>query len=1208
MAPLSTSKFRAPPGRPAKNRPKISLKASDTEVSSEGPPPKKRKYVPGGPGGGGRYIDIYGKETTPAPKPSPIRRSSSGSRSRPRESKSQSVQEPVQPVNPAEPVDAVESPAQQSIKPPIQLPPPPPPVPATPPSARLRREKSQNRGRYTSSTAAALALQQGDGYKPREERGWEEFHPDLDIEAKFTVFSSEEVDGPRPPVTPANAEPITSEKDTLAEIMRLQNEAPSPTPVKRRPGRPPRRPEAILAALRAQHDPKPVPVPPPGPNPRERLTLPKPSFRIRDPFTFYDQPGVGQQNYVDRTMASVGYQESDVFLRHDRQMVRMAEAQEDDLDTMHSVATDGEVNAAVGRVEYDMDEQDEKWLEDYNTKRREDQLEPIKPAVFEITMTKIEKEWHALEKRIPKPNPKPPQTQRPRSSSAAAVNGEITGPGEEQDTKCAICDDGDCENSNAIVFCDGCDLAVHQECYGVPFIPEGQWLCRKCQLIGRGSVNCIFCPNTEGAFKQTTTSKWSHLLCAIWIPEVSIGNPSLMEPITDIEKVPKSRWKLHCYICRQRMGSSIQCSNKNCFVAFHVTCARRAQLYLKMKSGHGTPAIMDSHLLKAFCDKHVPPEWRREHGTDAATADAIEYYRTTMQGRQWGDSQATALSLEPSHPLGCDHGDDFGQRMHTPRITLTVGGNKRKRIAVPKTIWKLPSGAPVIPQVLLNSVAASLQRFTVRQRKQYAEDACKYWTLKREARRGAALLKRLQLQLETFSSMEMTRRDYVAMGIAGGKRLQRRIEFGERLHQDLENLRMLCDQVRNREREKLKDAEMLRNVVDTVYFPIFPLLWPILEKAQGLDGKRIFREGLMSIRSKVEQRFYTSVAAFSADLAGVFTSEIGVQPAGDTAELQMQISGRAPELSLEQREKRKLAKRIIKAIQPGLEDAIRKESELNRKPFEKELKELDNLLEHNVLFRRDSFVDSAGPAGEDSPEKTDLPNGTEEKVDGDEEPAKSELREGAHVNTLPDQTGDTVMPDADAETTHPPEPAGESQKQDVPTTEAPAPEAPMTETAAEAPAQEPQEPENPSADVPSATVESTGEIQPAATEETKNDSDTPDVSGEQAVAQKGPPTPPLSFQGDQQLPLSQGGVQWYMQPFDPVGTTIHEERWTGRDVMRGMSEELSELDEEELKDLVDDEVEGTTTNGTTTAAPDAPAAEEDGVKVHRTRRRWRGFK
>ena len=133
-----------------------------------------------------------------------------------------------------------------------------------------------------------------------------------------------------------------------------------------------------------------------------------------------------------------------------------------------------------------MDEQDDKWLESFNlTQRKAAGIDPISREMFEITITKIEKEWHALEKRIPKPNPKPPQTHRPRSSSAAAVNGEPQA-GEELDSKCAICDDGDCENTNAIVFCDGCDLAVHQECYGVPFIPEGQWLCRKCQLIGRG--------------------------------------------------------------------------------------------------------------------------------------------------------------------------------------------------------------------------------------------------------------------------------------------------------------------------------------------------------------------------------------------------------------------------------------------------------------------------------------------------------------------------------------------------------------------------------------------------------------------------------------------------------------------------------------------------------------------------------------------------
>ncbi|KAJ5518716.1 Zinc finger PHD-type [Penicillium expansum] len=981
-------------GRPSRSKPRSSLKSpnSGSFDSPDGPPSKKRKYVPGGPGGGGRFIDFDAAAAAAAaaaaqetPKKSTPRRHSASARSRlPRE-----------------------------MDQPFLAPPPPPPIiPTTPPSmSRPRRDKNQTRGRFTSSTAAALALQQGDGYKPREERGWEEFHPDLDIDGKIAVFTSEEVDAPdtSTPILSLESLAGATVSDLAGSPVIISGEMASPIPIKRRPGRPPRRPEAILNALLAQQGQKIIP--PPGPNPREKLTLPKPSFRLRDPFTFYEKKGVGHQNYVDRTMANVGYQESDLFLRHDRRFIRMTEGtQEDDLDVIQPTTTDGDLNTTIGRVEYDMDEQDEKWLEEYNAKRREDQLEPIKPAVFEITMTKIEREWHALEKRIPKPNPKPPQTGRLRSSSAAAVNGETAGPGEEQDSKCAICDDGDCENSNAIVFCDGCDLAVHQECYGVPFIPEGQWLCRKCQLLGRGSTNCIFCPNTEGAFKQTTSSKWAHLLCSFWIPEVSIGNPSLMEPVTDVEKVPRSRWKLNCYICKQRMGASIQCSNKNCFVAFHVSCARRAQLYLKMKIGHG---LMDSHLLKAFCDKHVP-----------LTGD----WSMALMLQLPMPSSITAI------PCKVDDGETARpQHSRWARRTLVMEGRGPHAHSSPY-------------------INTSLGRFTVRQRKQYAEDASKYWTLKREARRGAALLKRLQLQLETFSSMEMTRRDYVAMGVPGHKRLERRIEFGERLYKDLDRLRMLCDEVKKREREKLKDAEMLRNIVDLVYFPTFPLLWPIFEKAQLLDGKGVFAAGLMSIRQRLNERFYPSVAAFSSDLASLFTSEIGVEPAGDTAELQAQISGRAPELSLEQREKRKLAKRIIKVIQPSLEDAIRKESELNRKPFEKELKELDVILDHSLMSR----------------------------------------------------SGDSVEPEGDTELSEELTPAEDTMKS-VPT-------------------------------------------------------------------YYRHPTPVLTEQ-DQQLPLALGGIQWYMQPFDPVGTTVHEERWTGRDVMRGMSEELSELDEDELeglKDLVDD--------------------------------------
>jgi NuA3 HAT complex component NTO1 len=252
-----------------------------------------------------------------------------------------------------------------------------------------------------------------------------------------------------------------------------------------------------------------------------------------------------------------------------------------------------------------------------------------------------------------------------------------------------------------------------------------------------------------------------------------------------------------------------------------------------MKTGHGNNSIMDSHLLKAFCHKHVPPDWRKEHGTDAAYEEAVEYYKDAMQGKRWGDSQAAALALGPSHPHeGVEPSHDHPHQGQSLHLTFNAGGNKRKKSVVPRTIWKLPSGAPVIPQAVLNSVVLSLQRFAVRQRKQYAEDACKYWTLKREARRGAALLKRLQLQMETFSSMEMTRRNFETMGPIGRSRLQRRIDFAERLSFDVDKMRSLCDQIKKREDEKLKDVQLLRSIVDTVYFPIPPLLWPILEKAR----------------------------------------------------------------------------------------------------------------------------------------------------------------------------------------------------------------------------------------------------------------------------------------------------------------------------------------------------------------------------------------
>ncbi|KMQ44908.1 PHD finger domain-containing protein [Trichophyton rubrum] len=1154
-----TSAARAP-----KPRPKTAQKgARNTTVQAPGEPPRKKlKYVPGGPGGGGRYIEV--DDIDPPPRASSqMRNKTSTPRTRP----------------------ARDSHASSRLH------------PATPSSSRSSRPRTQAR-RYSSAAAAVLAVTQSEGYMPREERGWEEFHPDLDIDAQIAVFSSKEVDGlvndENSSSNGANGNGFGANEDGSSTPSGCRG--PSLSPSKRRLDKPKKAddtPEQSKGLLL------------PTSNPREKLTLPKPSWVVKDPFLPFEQKGVGQQNYVDRTMASVGYQESDIFVRHERRMIRLSEGvTEGDLDLEPPPPTEGDAgpplpNADVGRVEYDMDEQDARWLEEYNTQRKLEEFEPIKPAIFEITMTKIEKEWHALERRIPKPNPKPPQTQRPRSSSAVAVNGENPGSGEEQDSKCAVCDDGDCENANAIVFCDGCDLAVHQECYGVPYIPEGQWLCRKCQLIGRGSPSCIFCPNTEGAFKQTNTAKWSHLLCAVWIPEVSIGNPSLMEPVIEIEKVPRSRWKLTCYICRQKMGACIQCSNKNCFVAFHPTCGRRAHLYLRMKLTPGAPAIKDSNELKAYCDKHVPPDWQADHNTSSATAQALEYYRTAMQGKKWGDSQAAALAMGPETQEGTDP-NDCNARPITPRLTLTVGGNNKRKRANPnpRTIWKLPSGAPVIPRVVLDNVVASLARFTVRQRKQYAEDACKYWTLKREARRGAALLKRLQLQLETFSSMEMTRRNFSGMGRAGSVRLERRIDFAERLYHDVDKVRMLCGEVKKREKEKLKDAETLQSIIDIVYFPIPPMLWPVFEKAHTLDGKGVFFVGFQTIRSKLEERYYTSVSEFSRDLAQVFTSGIGVASVGDTAELQMQISGRAPELSHEQREKRKLAKRIIKSVQPLLEDALKKESELNGKPYENELKGLDLILENSVGSRRGSINTSSGEAV-NAALLTDmatqpLPNGTEIEMQESglnlTPESKSEVAEKVpeQVNNEKSapETNDDLAGDEDQD----------AEMMDAPELQENSTEVVTSHSEKRESESGPNESEPPQLPVEKAGERSTPLLQPQ-------------IPRDKAT----PPTPPASFsEGQQLLPLAQGGIQWYMQPFDPIGTTIHEERWTGRELVRGMSEELSDIGDEELRDLAgdDDGVEDAPAEppGQDIASTTAPEEEPSKSKSQKSRKRWRGFR
>ncbi|KAF3769618.1 hypothetical protein M406DRAFT_11121, partial [Cryphonectria parasitica EP155] len=1103
-------------------------RATGTQDREE-PPLKRRKYIPGGPGGGGRFIltdDIIEAPTGQS------RAASSRSRSTAQRSSNRSR------------------------------------APLVPRERRTRARASATRAddemEFSSAAAVAAAVAQSEGYKPREERGWEEFHPNLDIEATFMVFHAEDVDGTRkstPPPQPAPIPPAsqsttvngasTPSKDASGTAIgaagesatQLEGTAATPTTVVETPTRRrTTRPRDAVSFYATRSDLGQTPKTPKvlstlNQTPKERLDLKNPSYRKTDRILLFESKTFGQAKYVDKAMMNAGYQESDNFIRPERRLLKASDAHVDeDVDQLLGHKAEGEVvvpysGSNMGRVEYDMDEQDDMWLETLNSQRKAHELEPVTREVFEITITKIEKEWHALEKKIPKPNPKPPQTHRPRSSSAAAVNGE--GAGEEQDSKCAICDDGDCENTNAIVFCDGCDLAVHQECYGVPFIPEGQWMCRKCQLAGRGVPTCIFCPNTDGAFKQTNNSKWAHLLCAMWIPEVSLGNHTFMEPVMDVDKVPKNRWKLQCYICNQKMGACIQCGNKACYQAFHVTCARRAHLYLKMKNNQGALAVLDGGMvLKAFCDKHCPPDYEEEHGVAAAFKEAKKFYKRTMKGRIWANSQDSARQLAATHRHAfTEHPPDESQMIGAK---LSGGAGDKKKGQTGK-IWKLPSGAPVIPQAVFDLVEAGLARFSLRKRKEYVAEACRYWTLKRESRRGAALLKRLQLQMESFSSIELTRRDFAAMGPSGKTRLARRIEFAETLLNDLEQLKSLTDDVVNRELDKLEQAEMEQDFVDTCYFPIFRLLSPVIDKAQAYD-KNVFKDGLAKLQSKIEKRFYTTTLDFAHDLCEVIHVGINAHCRPEIVDQSglepIDVSPTKHSSSYsETRDRKRLGKRIIKLVQPQLEAALKAEADITSKQYATLQKELEGMIDASLEIRKPGLPHQQGAMGQaaqgvvmvDAPAEThitvaDAQLGSEA---GGEEADKMDVDE-LSIEVKDENAGESNGGTAENAT------AGE----DIP--------------------------HEPEGRLPNGV---------------KSAPTPPEMNGYTHISQDSHPTPLTPPQSNGSLgrgmdnTLTEGGISWYLRPFDPEGTTAIQEQWAGREALRSLSEELTDMDEEELNDL-----------------------------------------
>lgn len=488
-------------------------------------------------------------------------------------------------------------------------------------------------------------------------------------------------------------------------------------------------------------------------------------------------------------------------------------------------------------AEYDMDEEDSAWLEMVNSERTSGGYSPVSPDSFELLVDRLEEEAY--------------RESRTRAPSQNTI---------DDDAFCCVCLDDECLNSNVILFCDSCNLAVHQECYGVPYIPEGQWLCRCCLQSPQKPMDCVLCPNRGGAFKQTSDGRWAHVVCAIWIPEVCFANTVFLEPIEGVANIPPARWKLTCYICKQKgRGASIQCNKANCYTAFHVTCAQRAGLFMKIDPVSVTNVNGTTYSVKktAFCETHSP---QGDVPSDDETGGRVVGSRSrASRGR-------SAYKEGPVTPKK-------GRKSE-----VTDKGDKKKGKKNSESKAQQPSSPQVtVPHIATQRLNSLCKGVVTQKKSQFMQRLHSYWKLKRQSRNGVPLVRRVHSSLQ---SQKNTEQPEVDEKISAAREALR---YWQKLRHDLEKARLLVELIRKREKLKREQVKVHQAALEMQLTPMLMLLCSTLDQLQEKDTAQIFAEPVnikevpdylefvsqpmdfSTMRSKLNNHSYRSVSDLEAD-------------------------------------------------------------------------------------------------------------------------------------------------------------------------------------------------------------------------------------------------------------------------------------------------------------------------------------------------------
>lgn len=228
------------------------------------------------------------------------------------------------------------------------------------------------------------------------------------------------------------------------------------------------------------------------------------------------------------------------------------------------------------------------------------------------------------------------------------------------DIVCQVCNSGDYNEKNLIVYCSMCNVSTHQLCYGMQKVPKEDWLCDLCVKFGANGkyLRCWMCNCRGGVLKETSTTvdcdfikrnpqyaefvnsrpptkepfiqdvkqvtypvqllydfyKESYKFSddelknepvphKVWVHlSCALWTNELKVKDTDIKnlnKLPPHRFMRLCTICNNATGFCIGCSYEGCGINFHVECGRRVKLFMEI-IGVGDPRFI------MYCPSHTP--------------------------------------------------------------------------------------------------------------------------------------------------------------------------------------------------------------------------------------------------------------------------------------------------------------------------------------------------------------------------------------------------------------------------------------------------------------------------------------------------------------------------------------------------------------------------------------------------------------------------